>query len=645
MKTNWIRVSLVLFVILGALQSRAQAQLSFTVNSLADDDSSYAYDDPNTPEDESRDGKCGDELGRCTLRAAIDESINMDQPVDLGFSVSGTINLIDVLYPVDGSSIRGENKIEIAGGQCFEIGKNTLIAGVRFNNCFTAITVTGSQNTIGDNIISSTRFLGNTFLNCYIAVAIEGDSNKVEGNMFGVDTTNAIGPNQVGIMITGSVNAVGWDTPNTICKCNVAGISISEGNSNFIAWNYIGTNAAGDTGLGNKQGIVIGGSDFNTIGKNDLDFNVIAGNEVEGIAVSGVPPDSYSDGTTIQYNKIGVTPRTVNGDFQIVALPNQTGIALTNGVQFATISNNWVAGNSVDGISIFGYDADSKTGRHVIEGNDIGIIIEDQPPRYVRNGGNGIDIQGNVEDVLIGASGSDGAPNSIVRNLGAGIRVASEFGYTPSKIRIRKNKIYQNAGGNLNFQVSGSLQAPTGLAFNAGSLTGTYPDPDQTIDVYKSDPSDSFPSEYEWLGSTTTNAQGAFSFPISDPTVQAVSVTATDTAGNTSDLQKFDLVTSAGQESLLPTEFALGQNYPNPFNPSTTISFALPVRSSVRLQVIDLLGRVVAHLVDGEFEAGYQRTVWNATVASGLYFYRIEAVALNGPAKKFVDVKRMVLIK
>ncbi len=45
----------------------------------------------------------------------------------------------------------------------------------------------------------------------------------------------------------------------------------------------------------------------------------------------------------------------------------------------------------------------------------------------------------------------------------------------------------------------------------------------------------------------------------------------------------------------LPTTYALRQNYPNPFNPATTIAFDLPEPANVRLQVYDVLGRVVAY--------------------------------------------------
>jgi outer membrane protein assembly factor BamB len=96
----------------------------------------------------------------------------------------------------------------------------------------------------------------------------------------------------------------------------------------------------------------------------------------------------------------------------------------------------------------------------------------------------------------------------------------------------------------------------------------------------------------------------------------------------------------------IPSIYALAQNYPNPFNPSTKIQYVLPVRSTVRLIIYNLLGQVVNELLNAEQQAGVQSVVWNnANVASGIYFYRIEAVSLDGSNKRFVETKKMLLLK
>ena len=95
----------------------------------------------------------------------------------------------------------------------------------------------------------------------------------------------------------------------------------------------------------------------------------------------------------------------------------------------------------------------------------------------------------------------------------------------------------------------------------------------------------------------------------------------------------------------IPTEYGLEQNYPNPFNPSTTILYSLSSRSIVRLEVYNILGQRVDILVNAELAAGYYSATWNAAVPSGIYFYRIEAVAMDKSGGSFVRVRKMTLVR
>jgi hypothetical protein len=109
-------------------------------------------------------------------------------------------------------------------------------------------------------------------------------------------------------------------------------------------------------------------------------------------------------------------------------------------------------------------------------------------------------------------------------------------------------------------------------------------------------------------------------------------------------------ITGVNEFDLIPTAFSLSQNYPNPFNPTTTLQFGLPATSHVSLRVYDYLGREIATLLNDERPAGYVRVSWNGTnnsgahVASGVYFYRIEAQPVGG-GQPFLELKKMILLK
>ena len=80
-----------------------------------------------------------------------------------------------------------------------------------------------------------------------------------------------------------------------------------------------------------------------------------------------------------------------------------------------------------------------------------------------------------------------------------------------------------------------------------------------------------------------------------------------------------------------PAKLALHQNHPNPFNPSTSISYYLPTKARVAVEIYDASGALVRRLINEEQESGAHAIAWNglddrgAHVASGVYFYRLKA--------------------
>jgi hypothetical protein len=109
--------------------------------------------------------------------------------------------------------------------------------------------------------------------------------------------------------------------------------------------------------------------------------------------------------------------------------------------------------------------------------------------------------------------------------------------------------------------------------------------------------------------------------------------------GSSLQILRFDFQTGHIENALLPSELALGQNYPNPFNAACVISYNLPVRMHVRLDVFNVLGRLVATLVDEEKEAGmYHVTLDGRGLASGIYLYRLSS-------DKFAKMNKAVCLK
>jgi len=90
---------------------------------------------------------------------------------------------------------------------------------------------------------------------------------------------------------------------------------------------------------------------------------------------------------------------------------------------------------------------------------------------------------------------------------------------------------------------------------------------------------------------------------------------------------------------LIPTDYMLKQNYPNPFNYRTTISYAVPNKSFVKIDIIDINGRLVETLVSNEHDIGFYKQNWSGrNVASGIYFIKLTA-------EKKMLTQKMILLK
>ena len=87
-----------------------------------------------------------------------------------------------------------------------------------------------------------------------------------------------------------------------------------------------------------------------------------------------------------------------------------------------------------------------------------------------------------------------------------------------------------------------------------------------------------------------------------------------------------------------PEKFAL-RAFPNPFNPVAEISFDIPRFSEVEIAVYDILGRRVAVLTDGRYDAGMYKVDFDGSgLSSGVYFARMTA-------NEYSNVRKLILLK
>lgn len=101
-------------------------------------------------------------------------------------------------------------------------------------------------------------------------------------------------------------------------------------------------------------------------------------------------------------------------------------------------------------------------------------------------------------------------------------------------------------------------------------------------------------------------------------------------AGTRRDGGSFETAAIPSQGTGAAPAFALAPLAPNPTAGEATLSFAVPARTHVRLTLLDLQGREVARLADGERIAGLHTAALDARdLRPGLYFVRLQAPGVD----------------
>ena len=332
----------------------------------------------------------------------------------------------------DGITLSGNNN-QVSG--CY-IGMNPS-GTAALPNGGTGIVITGNNNRIGGAAIAQRNVIsGNKFSGVHVKTGATGA--VIKGNYIGTNAAGNLdrGNESVGILIEANRNTIGGTTPS---ERNVAsgneehGIDILGGTGNIVQGNYVGTNAQGNSDLGNtRTGIRLeANAASNTIGGTlPGAANLVSGNDGAGVVLTDLDTKS----NTILGNFIGTT---ANG---LSALSNPIGVLIFSNAQLNTIggitsgASNLISGNALAGIEI------RNANNNRVEGNTIGLNLNGAA---LSNGafGDGIQITNGATGNTIGGIVTP-ARNVISGNNGAGVSING----SPAN-HVRGNYIGTNAAG------------------------------------------------------------------------------------------------------------------------------------------------------------------------------------------------------
>jgi uncharacterized repeat protein (TIGR01451 family) len=373
-------------------------------------------------------------------------------------------------------------------------------------------------------------------------------NNVVECNHLGTDLGGllALGNSPSGVAVTSGAGGNRVGPGNLVVANAFTGIELAASHGNQVVRNNVGLDAAGDP-LPNPVGVGIGaGATGNVVGGAGADGNRIVAT-AGGIELA----DGGTSGNQVLGNAIGWPEGTVPPAIQAasgVAASRSSAPAATFGDSILDdlpiarhrerLLERWQARRSADeGASAaaregVGDDAVPQGfGVRVTAGaagNQIGDVAPGLGNEITNNGGTGVRLDGG--------DASDGnvvRGNSIYDNGALGIDLGGD-GVTPNDA----GDLDSGANEGMSFPVLTSAVTDGATTTVEGQLDTAAP-AGATVDLYGNgapDPS-GFGEGETWLASVTPDPGGAFSLLV--PAVPAgswVTATATDAAGNTSEL-------------------------------------------------------------------------------------------------------------
>jgi hypothetical protein len=397
-------------------------------------------------------------------------------------------------------------------------------------------TAPGAGNVISGNgaqgVLIQTAAGSNWIQGNWIGLNASGSTNLpngwAAGGFAGVEITQGAQANVVGGVIAAARNVI---SGNTLQGVVIDGAGTS---GNLILGNYVGVNPAGTAALGNlAAGMdIFSGATGNYVGGSVPGAgNVISGNGLQGVLIQY----AGTSGNFVQGNFIGLNAA---GD---AAISNTlSGVEINNGPTGNLIGGYGGARNFISGNGQYGVFVDFANG-NAIQGNTIGLDATNGVA--VPNGWAAVNIYVCYSNLVGGVF--PGAANLISGSASDGVQVY--FGATNNT--IRGNSIFNNTGLAIFNYVGGNneLAAPTlasAVVTTNTVVSGSYSGADggvYLLDFYADAPPALTAEGMTYLGAISvigTGNSAAFnaSLGMRLPAGRAVTATATDPAGNTSEL-------------------------------------------------------------------------------------------------------------
>jgi len=650
--------------------------------------------------------------GNGSLRWAIEQANSNPGADTINFSVSDTISptsalpeitddetLIDAssqwsgTWPggAPGITLDGTNAGVGADGLVISGADNCHIRGLfitNFDDDGVRISNGAQSNTIGGTGVKYRKVISK---NSGTGVYIYGsgtDNNTVCGNYIGTNAngTADLGNSGSGVFIYGGAksNTIGGTTAgerNIISGNDSIGVYIGDSgtDSNTVSGNYIGTDVNGTADLGNSsEGIRIAvGAQSNTIGGTTAgERNIISGNDIDGVRISG----SGTDSNTVYGNYIGTD---VNGTADLGN--SNHGVHIYGGAQSNTIggTGNTIAFNGQDGVEVENADTDyNKISQNSIHDNtSLGIDLagggndEISAPTITSNNlvGNTLTVSGNgagtnaTVELFEADSAASGEGKTYLGSLtadGSG-NFSGSIDVTGKGLSVGDPLVATTTHTNNN--TSEFSTADTTLPVELSVFTATASDGKVTIhwrtetevnnvgfSVYRSESKDGNYTKLAFVPGAGNSAM-SIDYQFTDKKAEEGKtyfyyLEDIDIAGERSKSKIIKVVVPPAKPVLpMPKAFRLLQNYPNPFNPDTWLPYQLAASVPVVISIYNIKGQLVRELNMGNQKAGYYVTKSKAVYwdgknecgeksASGVYWYRLRGGEFN-------TIRRMVILK